>query len=147
MSRLNEAELSKLGLSGPMIAWFRDVDKVVVPGIISLDINEIEALGHEFRQVKTLIDELAGKVLSLEIQDRLSIQLDAPDEVIYSPPTTAQQVNLSSGTFSDNHIIRADGSTGLQDSNPSIDDTGNVIVPQEVIEQGRPITRYALLLS
>ena len=51
------------------------------------------------------------------------------------------------GTFTDHHILRADGSTGVQDSDPSINDNGDIIVNKEVIEQNREITRYALMVS
>jgi hypothetical protein len=135
-----------MGFSQASIAWFRDVARVVEPGEISLNVNEIEAMMHEFRLVKTQIDEITDRLQTVEITDtKPEEDLDQDDLML--PPVRPQELALTQGTFTDNKILRADGTTGIQDSDPSITDDGDVIVNQEVIEQNREITRYALMVS
>ena len=143
--RIPERELAKLGFSQATIAWFRDIDEVVQSGTKSLDVPEIEALMHEFRLVKTQIDEITDRLQSIEFTETMPDD-EALDDFVLSP-IKPQEISLTQGTFTDNHILRADGTTGIQDGDPSIDDTGNIIVNQEVIEQSREITRYALMVS
>jgi len=135
-----------MGFSQASLAWFRDVAAVVEPGEISLNVNEIEAMMHEFRLVKTQIDEITERLQSVEFSEsphQEEIQVD--DFTL--PTVRPQELALTQGTFTDNKILRADGTTGIQDSDPSITDAGDVIVNQEVIEQNREITRYALMVS
>ena len=145
--RLIERDLERMGFSQASLAWFRDVARVVEPGEISLNVNEMEALMHEFRLVKTQIDEITDRLQSVEISETPHEQESAEDDAFMLPPVRPQELALTQGTFTDNHILRADGTTGIQDSDPSITDDGDVIVNQEVIEQNREITRYALMVA
>lgn len=145
--RLIELDLVRLGFSHASIAWFRDVARVVEPGEISLNVNEIEAMMHEFRLVKTQIDEITDRLQTIEIEETAHDAESNEEDDFMLPPVRPQELALTQGTFTDNHILRADGTTGIQDSDPSITDDGDVIVNQEVIEQNREITRYALMVS
>ena len=144
--RLIENDLVRLGFSQASISWFRDVARVVEPGEISLNVNEIEAMMHEFRLVKTQIDEITDRLQSVEFSESQPDGTDELDDFMLSDVKPLEVV-LTQGTFTDNKILRADGPTGIQDSDPSINDDGDIIVNQEVIEQNREITRYALMVS
>jgi len=143
----NEREFADKGFSRAAIEWFREVNDIVQPGQSSLDVNEIEALMHEFRLVKTQIDEITDRLQSIEFTENMPIDESTQEDSFILPPVRPQELALTQGTFTDNHILRADGTTGIQDSDPSITDAGNVIVNQEVIEQNREITRYALMVG
>lgn len=64
-----EREFLNNGFSQVTVAFLRNVELVVQPGIISLDVNEIEALMHEFRLLRNELDVLRSDVVENSVPD------------------------------------------------------------------------------
>jgi len=65
-SRGWEREFLAKGFSRATVAFLRDIETVVQPSVISLDITELEALQHEFRLLRNTLDTMLDRIQNLE---------------------------------------------------------------------------------